>query len=253
MNVTIVIPTYKRSDYLERLLISISKQTYQDFEVIVVDDHSPNQDDYKIVLEKFKDTFSKLTYLTNEKNSGAPHSRNRGILLAKGKLIALVDDDDEWFPMKLEKQVKRFEEGDPQLGIVYTWADVVNGEKKKIDENREVVNGDGRSEIINRCFICSPSVMVTREALIKTDLFDESFPSCQDWDMWTRVLFNGYECSVIEEPLVYYYKHDGPNIGTSPRAKVGFLKYYYKHFFKLLRYFQVMHLYRMLIYTIRSF
>ncbi|OUR98685.1 hypothetical protein A9Q84_04535 [Halobacteriovorax marinus] len=252
MKVTVVIPTFKRSDYLERLLISIDKQTFKDFEVIVVDDHSPNQDEYEIVIEKFQNKFKKFTYLTNEKNSGAPHSRNRGINLALGDLIALVDDDDEWFPTKLEKQVKRFAEFGEELGIVYTWADVVNSDKVKIDENREIVIGDGRSSIINRCFICSPSVMLRKSVLINSGLFDESFPSCQDWDMWTRVLFNGYKCSVIEEPLVYYYKHDGPSIGTSPRAKLGFRKYYFKHLFKLLRYFQLRHLYRMVMYTIRS-
>lgn len=250
MKVTVVIPTYKRFDYLERLLVSLTTQTFNDFEVIVVDDHSPDQESYQKVISKFEEKFISIKYLTNEKNSGAPHSRNRGINLAKGELIALVDDDDEWFSTKLEKQVKCFENGSDTLGLVYTWADVVNENREKIGENREVVTGDARSSIVNRCFICSPSVMLTKKALVSSGLFDEDFPSCQDWEMWTRVLFNGFSCDVIKEPLVYYYKHSGPSIGTSPRSLVGFKKFYGKHFFKLLRYLEIRHIYRYFKYLV---
>jgi glycosyltransferase involved in cell wall biosynthesis len=252
MKITVVIPTYKRFDYLERLLRSIEKQTYKDFEVIVVDDHSDDQHSYEGVIAKFKHSFTSLTYLTNSQNSGAPHSRNRGINLAKGELIALVDDDDEWLPTKLEKQVAKFDEGNDKLGIVYTWADVVNSKGEKIGENRSSIKGDARSEIINNCFICSPSVMLRKKALVDSELFDETFPSCQDWDMWTRVIFNGYDCDFIAEPLVLYYKHDGPSIGTSPRALLGFKKYYGKHLSKLLRYCQVRHVYRFFKYTLQK-
>ena len=250
MKVTVVIPTYKRFDYLERLLVSLTIQTYKDFEVIVVDDHSPDQDSYQEVIKKFENEFISLTYLTNKENSGAPHSRNRGIRLAKGELIALVDDDDEWFSTKLEKQVKCFEDGEKSLGLVYTWADVVNENKEKIAENREVVIGIGKKDIVNRCFICSPSVMLTKNALVSSGMFDESFPSCQDWDMWTRVFFNGFTCDVVKEPLVYYYKHSGPSIGTSPRSLLGFRKFYGKHFFKLLRYFEIRHIFRYFRYLV---
>lgn len=252
MKVTVVIPTYKRFDYLERLLLSIEKQTFKDFEVIVVDDHSEDQESYENVISKFKSSFFPLTYLSNEENSGAPHSRNRGINLAKGEFIALVDDDDEWLPEKLAKQVAKFEESDEKVGIVYTWADVVNSNKEKIDENRSSISGDARGQIINHCFICSPSVMVRRSAIIKSGLFDENFPSCQDWDMWTRMIFDGNHCSFVDEPLVLYYKHDGPSIGTSPRALLGFRMYYKKHIFKLLRFLQVRHLYRLIMYTLRN-
>ena len=248
MKVSVVIPTYKRFDYLERLLRSIERQTFKDFEVIVVDDHSPNQEAYKEVIKKFEGSFKNLTYLSNEKNSGAPHSRNRGITIAKGSLISLVDDDDEWFETKLEKQVSVFESGADSLGLVYTWADVVDEDKNKLDENREIVVGDGRREIVDRCFVCSPSVMLSKKALVDSGCFDETFPSCQDWDMWTRVLFNGYTCDVVREPLVYYYKHGGETIGKSPRALVGFKKYYNKHLTKLLRYFKLRHLLRYVKY-----
>ncbi|WP_127717980.1 glycosyltransferase family A protein [Halobacteriovorax sp. HLS] len=250
MKVTVVIPTYKRYDYLERLLLSIERQTYKGFEVIVVDDCSPAQDEYQKVIEKFSNSFEKITYLSNEKNSGAPHSRNRGIRLARGEFIALVDDDDEWFETKLEKQLEVFEKGDQSLGLVYTWADVVDENKVKIGENRESVAGDGRRSIVDRCFVCSPSVMLRKSSLIEAGLFDEEFPSCQDWDMWTRILFNGNTCDVVKEPLVYYYKHGGETIGKSPRALVGFKKYYAKHFIKLIRYLKLRHLVRFARYLI---
>jgi len=246
MKVSVVIPSFKRADYLDRLLESINEQTFQNFEVIVVDDCSPNQDDYKIVVNKYKNIFNEFTFLVNEKNSGAPHSRNRGIRLAKYELIALVDDDDEWFPEKLEKQVQIFleEKENSKLGIVYTWAKVIDNDKNLLDTNESKVRGNGLKDILEKCFICSPSVMVKKDSIVKTGLFDEDLPSCQDWDMWTRMFKAGFECDVVKEFLTYYYKHDGPTIGTSPRARVGFLKYYKKHFVSLFLHFKWKHLYR---------
>ncbi len=128
--VSIVIPTYKRPEYLNKLLASINRQTFKDYEIIVVDDNSPNQAEYKIVYEKYKDMNKEFTLLKNASNRGAPYSRNRGINAAKYDLIALVDDDDEWLPLKLEKQVEIFENNDPTLDLVYTWADALNADGK---------------------------------------------------------------------------------------------------------------------------
>lgn len=86
--------------------------------------------------------------------------------------------------------------------------------------------------------------MVKKQAIIDSGLFDESFPSCQDWDMWTRIIFKGYEVRVCKEFLTYYLKHDGPTIGTSPRAKKGFILYYQKHFTKLILHQEFRHIVR---------
>jgi len=231
LKVSIVIPTYKRADYLDRLLTSIQVQTFQDFEVIVVDDNSPNYEEYLAVVEKYKNIFSEFKFITKAENKGAPNSRNIGIKEAKYDLIALVDDDDEWLPLKLEKQVKVFQYDKENIGLVYTWTDVINENNEIVFQYRSEIIGYPRKEILKECFIPSPSVMVRKKAILESELFDESFPSCQDWDMWTRIIFKNYRIEVVREVLTIYHKHSNGNIGMSKRAKEGYIKFYLKNLF----------------------
>lgn len=234
MKVSIVIPTYNRPDLLGRLLESIARQTYKYFEVIVIDDNSPNFDGYQQILNKYRDVFDEFTFLSNETNRGAPYSRNRGILIAKYDLIALVDDDDEWLPIKLKKQVELFDGNDAKLGIVYTWTDSVDDDAHILHRYRGEIEGVALEEILSECFIPSPSVMVSKTAILEAGLFDEDFPSCQDWDMWTRVIAKGYKCSVVKEVVTIYHKHCLESIGLSENALNGYRKYYKKHLSKTL-------------------
>lgn len=227
--ISIVIPTYKRPDFLDRLLKSIANQTFKDFEVIVIDDNSPNYEDYLPVIEKYKRIFKEFKFLRNSENRGAPYSRNRGIKEAKYDLIALVDDDDEWLPKKLEKQFEIFKSSDENLGLVYTWTDAIDENGNVVYKYRSEIEGNPKKEILKKCFIPSPSVMVRKKAIVEAGLFDESFPSCQDWDMWTRIIFQNYKIRVIKDVLTLYHKHSSGNIGLSQRAKEGYMKYYVKN------------------------
>lgn len=227
--VSIVIPTYKRPDYLDRLLNTIQAQTFQGFEVIVIDDSSPNYNDYLPIIEKYTKIFNEFIFMRNETNRGAPYSRNRGILESKYDLIALVDDDDEWLPEKLEKQVRMFEENDNNLGLVYTWTDAVDEDGKIVYRYRAEFSGNTKKEILKECFIPSPSVMVRKEAIKKAGLFDEKFPSCQDWDMWTNIIMGNYKIKVLPEVLALHNKHNQISIGMSSNATIGYYKYCIKH------------------------
>ena len=228
MIISIVIPTFERPQYLERLLNSISKQTWQDFEVIVVDDCSEQKNAYLKVIEKFQISLPSLTYMRNTQNQGAPYSRNRGIDEAKGSLIALVDDDDEWMPDKLSLQHALFEKGDDRLGLVYTWTKAMKNGKVVHQYDSEYC-GNSLRELLLECFIPSPSVMVKKQALTDAGCFDTALPSCQDWDMWTRILAKGYTCAVVKSFETLYHKHDGETIGSSPHASKGYELYYQKH------------------------
>lgn len=234
MNVSIIIPTYKRVDFLERLLISIKNQTFQKYEVIVVDDCSPNKEEYEQLVKKYTAIFDEFTFLSNSKNSGAPHSRNRGIEKAKYDLIALVDDDDEWYSQKLAHQVDLFEKH-PETDIVYTWTNAIDEDGKIVYEYKKEIEGNPKYEILKGCFIPSPSVMVKKEKILESGLFDETLPSCQDWDMWTRMILNGADVKVVKQIDTIYYKHNNGTIGLSPKAYQGFMIYFRKHFFSALK------------------
>ncbi len=240
MTVSIVIPTHERPDFLERLLRSIEKQTYRDFEVIVVDDCSKKKTEYQCVIESFQERFPRLIYVRNETNQGAPFSRNRGIRLAEGELIALVDDDDEWMPQKLEKQVDVFNGSDESLGLVYTWTKAM-AKGKEVFSYQSQHEGNALSQLLRECFIPSPSVMVKRSALIEGGLFDEKMPSCQDWDMWTSILALGYTCGVVKSFQTIYHKHERATIGTSPSAYKGYELYYKKHLSLFRRHYKWMY------------
>lgn len=235
MKVSIVIPTYKRVDYLDRLLRSIEVQTFKDFEVIVVDDNSPNIIEYNPLIEKYKNIFKELRFITKKENRGAPHSRNIGIKEAKYDLIALVDDDDEWLPLKLEKQVEVFEKSNEKVGLVYTWTDVMNENREVVHNYRSELEGNLKKKILKECFIPSPSVMVRKKAIIEAGLFDESFPSCQDWDMWTRIIMKGYEVKVVKKMVTIYHKHNNGNIGLSKNANFGYKLFYKRNLLNAIK------------------
>ena len=230
MKVSIVIPTYKRVNYLKRLLKSIEKQTFKNFEIIIVDDCSPNKDEYYQVVEEYKSVFSEFIFLTNNENKGAPYSRNKGIKLAKYNLIALVDDDDEWLPDKLKHQVEIFATK-KDVDIVYSWVNAVDKDGKIVYKYRSEIEGNPKYEILRSCFIPSPSVMVKKSKIISAGLFDENLPSCQDWDMWTRMILNGAKVKVVKQVDAIYHKHNDETIGTNNMAYKGFLLYFRKHFF----------------------
>ena len=114
IKVSVIIPTYNRAKLIKRSILSVLNQTYQNFEIIVVDDGSA--DDTKSVVESFNNP--KIRYIRHDINKGQSAARNTGIKNAKGKYIAFQDSDDEWLPEKLEKQMSCFESPSSHSGIV---------------------------------------------------------------------------------------------------------------------------------------
>lgn len=226
--ISVVIPSYNRPDFLNRLLQSIKKQTFRDFEVIIVDDCSPRKGEIKRVVESFRKEIPNLQLIQNEANRGAPYSRNVGITRSQAKWIALVDDDDEWMPEKLAKQVASIEQGSDKLGLIYTWAKVIE-ERKVIRFETSDFNGSVLTDLLKGNFIPSSSVLVKKKALVEAGLFDESFLSCQDWDMWVRVLDQGYLVDVVTSYEINFHKHTNGSIGLSETAIEGYRQFYQKH------------------------
>lgn len=248
MLVSIVIPTRNRPDNLRQLLKSISAQTFRDFEVLVVNDCSVNLSEYKYVVQKYQAKLPHFKYLVNSQQLGAPASRNRGIRAAQGTLLALVDDDDEWLPTKLNRQVEVFQKSDNRLGLVYTWTKVINKKSGHISLWRAEHEGDVRVRILRSCFIPSPSVMVSKKAIYDAGLFDPKLSSCQDWDMWTRIFFKKYTCRVVRSVEAIYHQQTSESVGTSNNALYGYLEFYKKHLNNAWRINKVTALYQLINY-----
>ncbi|MCK5177967.1 MAG: glycosyltransferase family 2 protein, partial [Candidatus Omnitrophica bacterium] len=114
--VSVIMPVYNTKTYLGTALDSVLKQSWVDFEIIIVDDGST--DNTKKLANDFND--ERIRYVRHEQNKGEAASRNTGIKLAKGDYIASQDSDDEWLPGKLARQVEVFENSPPEVGVVYT-------------------------------------------------------------------------------------------------------------------------------------
>nr|WP_315155904.1 glycosyltransferase family A protein [uncultured Flavobacterium sp.] len=229
--VSVIIPTYKRTDYLKLTLRSILNQTFKDFEIIVVDDGTPNDDNFFLCQ-----TFEKVKYIKIENSGGPAKPRNVGIHEAKGKYIAFVDDDDLWLPSKLEKQVAVLE-NNPDFGLVHCCCQVIDEigiEKNEIigrPGSLDVKHGDVSMRMIGNWTLMMPTPLLRKEVVDKVGFFNEIIPpALEDIEYWTRCSFST-KFYYVDEPLVQYRVHtnniskDNPNYFYLPL----FLKYILKN------------------------
>lgn len=205
--VSVIIPTYKRTDYLKLTLRSILNQTFKDFEIIVVDDGTPNDENLFLCH-----TFEKVKYIKIENSGGPAKPRNVGIREAKGKYIAFVDDDDLWLPSKLEKQVAVLE-NNPDFGLVHCYCQIVdeNGIMQNTIVGRpgspEVKNGDVAMRMIGNWTVMMPTPLVRMEIIKNVGFFNEIIPpALEDIEYWTRCSF-ATKFFYLDEPLVQYRIH----------------------------------------------
>ncbi|MGC9504484.1 glycosyltransferase family 2 protein [Baaleninema sp.] len=229
--VSIVIPSYNRATLIPRAIQSVLDQTFQDWEAIVIDDAS--QDNTEEVVKNFKD--SRIRYIRHEKNAGECATRNTGLDAATGTYIAFLDSDDWWLPEKLEKQVRRFEELSPQVGVVYTWLSAVNENGHIKNLRQPTLSGSIYGELLYANFVGTPSTVIIRRACLQAGArFDPSLRCCGDWDMWLQIARH-YDFEVIEEPLVQYLDHEDEKRGSTNSHAVteGYLIFTDKHHQKL--------------------
>ncbi|HEC65389.1 MAG TPA: glycosyltransferase family 2 protein [bacterium] len=204
--VSVVIPTYNRAHLIGRAIQSVLDQTYQDFEIIVVDDGS--RDNTCEVINDFDD--ERIRYIRHQGNRGGAVARNTGIKAARGEYTAFQDSDDEWLPEKLKKQMEIFKNVSSKVGVVYTgfWK---LGNNKKIYKPQSWVTqkeGDIHKELLNGNFVTTQSAVVKKTCFRKTGMFDERLPCLQDWELWIRIS-KYYHFKCIDEPLlVSYYTPD---------------------------------------------
>ena len=213
--VTVIIPTYNRSVLLPRSIRSVLNQTFQDFELIVVDDGS--KDDSEEVVRGFED--KRIRYIRHEKNKGGSAARNTGIKAAQGEYIGLLDDDDEWLPEKLEKQISKFQGLSEGYGVVYSGFSYVYEKKGEIISNNvPILRGNVYDSLIKGCILGSPTPVIKKICFQKAGFFDETLPSCQDWDMWIRISKN-YNFDFVPDILAKHYVH-GVQISVDLNLKI---------------------------------
>ena len=205
--ISVIIPTYNRANLLPRAIESVLKQTFTNFELIIVDDCSI--DNTTEVVKEFLKKDKRIKYIRLNKNSGsAAYPRNIGIQRASGEYIAFLDSDDEWLPEKLEKQIQLFRNSSNNLGFVGCNAIVIDKKSNKITEYKTPQHGYVFKELLVNDFILNPSsILIKKKVFNKIGFFDENLKIGEDWDMWIRIA-QWYEFDFVPQPLFKYYSHD---------------------------------------------
>ncbi len=213
--VSVVIPTYKRGpDMVLRAIRSVLTQTYSNLEVVVVDDSPDDYEARKDVEDLIKSIRDpRVRYIKHRTNMGACAARNTGIEACRGEFLAFLDDDDEWLPKKLEKQMDVM--ADSQVGIVYCRCFVVDDVRNRqwIDRRR-CHAGWVFDKLLVENFIGSTSfVLIRRVCIDECGMFDVTMSSSQDVELWLRIA-KRYAVGFVDEPLVKYHVHPQPRIST---------------------------------------
>ena len=213
--VSVVVPTYDRPERLRRAVESVREQTYEDIELIVVDDCSPTPAEQ--VLSNFDIEGLGVRHIRHAENRGANAARNNGIEAASGEFVAFLDDDDEWDPTKLERQVTAFTEAGPDVGVVYTGMRIVLEDRTRTTIN--TTSGDvTRDVLVGESFATFSAVMVRAAVIGEAGLPDERFPSWQDREWYLR-LSQVCRFAALPEPLTIRHMAHEERIAESFEAK----------------------------------
>lgn len=223
--ISVVVPAYNHRDHVLATLDSVFAQTYGDYEVIVVNDGSP--DDTREVLRPLAEA-GRIRYF-EQPNRGQPAARNRGLAEARGDFVAFLDDDDLWPPDKLEWQARELREH-PESVLVY-------GRPARIRRNGMLVPAEdetfptGRVEraFLEGCWLLSPGQALIRTAALRElGGFDTSLWGSDDWDLYIRLSGLG-EFRYVERIALHYRVHAGNASGDALRHVANHYRVVRKH------------------------
>jgi glycosyltransferase involved in cell wall biosynthesis len=198
--VSILMPAYKVDKYIGEALDSVFNQSFTDYEIIVVNDGSPDR-----LEEVLAPYMERIVYLKQE-NGGQSAARNRAIEIARGRYLALLDPDDIWRPDYLSMQMAIME-SDPSIGVLYS--DALLFGNPHYEGMTYMQTCPSRGEVTLKKLITEEcnvmiSALIRREVMHEVGLFDEALRSSEDFDLWVRIARLGHRIAFHRTPLVYY-------------------------------------------------
>ncbi|MDO4811329.1 MAG: glycosyltransferase family 2 protein [Eubacteriales bacterium] len=215
--VSVIMPSYNCEAYIEASIRSVLAQTYENWELLIVDDCST--DGTVPIVQSFRDDRIKLFF--NERNSGAAVSRNRALREARGRWIAFLDSDDLWHPEKLERQISYMEKNgyafsctDYRINLNGTWLSHVNTGPMAVDRRR----------MYRYCYFSTITVIYDRNVAGLIQIGD--LRKNNDYAMWLRVI-EKCNCYRLPQCLSFYIKHDN---SVSGGRKWKLIKWHYRLF-----------------------
>lgn len=214
--VSVIIPAYQVAQYIAATLDSVLAQTFQDYEIIVVNDGSPDSAELEKVLAPYRD---RITYLRQE-NQGLAGARNAGIRVARGRYIAPLDADDLWDPEHLAAQLAVLE-ADSSIDVIYADARIFGDVPEAGRTVMELCPSSGEVTferlVTRQCTVHVCVAVCRRETLLRTGLFDPGLRRVEDFDMWLRIARQGGRIVYQRRVLGRYRRHAG-SLSADPVA-----------------------------------
>jgi glycosyltransferase involved in cell wall biosynthesis len=198
--VSVIMPSYNTAALIGEALESVFAQSYRDFEVIVINDGSPDTPDLERVLEPY---CGRIVYLKQE-NRRACGARNNGISHARGEYLAFLDSDDSWAPGYLQSQIEHLE-ANSSLDMVYCdcliYGDAPQAGKTFMQSCPSIGPVTFVSVLTEQCQIPVSGTVVRRQSVINAGGFDERLAMCDDYEMWLRLAFRGAQIAYYSDVL----------------------------------------------------
>ena len=217
--VSVIIPYYKKKEYITSSINSVLKQSYKNLELIIIYDDSNHED--LITLNKLKKKDKRIKIFINKKNIGAGLSRNKGIKLSKGKFIAFLDSDDLWSSNKLKKQIFFMKKN--KIKISHTSYYIINYNNKIIGHRK--AKDLSHMQLLRSCDI-GLSTIILDKRLIKNNIKFASIKTKEDYVLWLQITLNEKKIYALFNNLTKWRKLDNSlSSSTFQKIKDGYLVY----------------------------
>lgn len=229
--VSIITPSYKSSNFISLTIDSVLAQTYKNWEMIVVDDFSP--DNSNELIEKYCQKDNRIKLIKLERNLGAAEARNKALEYSSGRYIAFLDSDDIWYDTKLEKQILFMQNN--HYPISYTSYELIDELGKAKNHVIEAVDNLNLHEYLKNTIIGFSTSIIDRK-LINDEIKFLNIRMRQDTNLWINLLKNGYSAHGLTEVLVKYRVHSNSiSANKIKAAKQVWNLYFNIHKFGLLK------------------
>lgn len=205
--ISVIIPCYNAEKFVEQAVRSIMEQTYQNLEIICINDCS--KDSTAEILQKLSKEDNRIFYIENETNLKLPKTLNKGISLAKGEYIARMDADDIALPEKLEKQIKYL--------LSNNEIDILGSNSQHIDEHGNLktyrtymplTHTKIVQQMAFKCSLIHPSIIAKKSFFSDLNGFNENLSYAEDYELWINAIINGKKMGNLSEVLLYYRVHN---------------------------------------------
>jgi glycosyltransferase involved in cell wall biosynthesis len=214
--VSVIVPAYNAEKTIVETIQSIQKQSFSDFEIIVIDDGSTDR-----TVEILQTLNEPRLKVFSYENGGLPVARNRGIARSTTPLLSFIDADDLWTPDKLASQVAALE-AHPEAGAAYSWTAYIDAQSNFLYNGKPLpFEGNIYPQLLLECFIANGSnILVRRECIEAVGEFDPTLKSTEDWDFYLRLAAK-YPFALVPKYQILYRRSSG-----SMTAKVDVMEKY---------------------------